>query len=45
LKCRQTGSAGSVDRLMKKIGSFMTDITDEFKVVVVDAIRALVRRI
>jgi coatomer protein complex subunit gamma len=28
----KTGSAGSVDRLMKKIGTFMNDITDEFKV-------------
>jgi coatomer protein complex subunit gamma len=37
----KTGSAASVERLMKQITSFMSEITDEFKVVVVDAIRAL----
>ncbi len=37
----KTGSAASVERLMKQISSFMSEITDEFKVVVVDAIRAL----
>lgn len=37
----KTGSESSVDRLMKQIGSFMSDIADEFKVIVVDAIRAL----
>jgi hypothetical protein len=37
----KTGSEGSVDRLLKQIGNFMTDIADEFKIVVVEAIRAL----
>jgi hypothetical protein len=37
----KTGSEGSVDRLLKQIGTFMTDIADEFKIVVVEAIRAL----
>lgn len=37
----KTGNEASVDRLMKQISSFMTDITDEFKVIVVDAIRSL----
>ncbi len=31
----------SVDRLMKQISGFMSEITDEFKVIVVDAIRSL----
>jgi len=37
----KTGNEGSIDRLMKQISGFMSDISDEFKVVVVDAIRAL----
>ena len=37
----QTGTEASVDRLMKQISSFMHEITDEFKIVVVEAIRAL----
>ncbi|MQL84266.1 hypothetical protein Taro_016769 [Colocasia esculenta] len=37
----KTGNESSVDRLMKQITSFMSDIADEFKVVVVDAIRSL----
>ena len=37
----QTGNEASVDRLMKQISSFMADITDEFKIIVVDAIRSL----
>lgn len=37
----KTGSESSVDRLMKQISNFMSDISDEFKVVVVDAIRTL----
>ncbi|XP_064632835.1 coatomer subunit gamma-2-like [Lineus longissimus] len=37
----KTGSESSVDRLMKQISSFMSEISDEFKIVVVDAIRAL----
>ena len=37
----KTGSESSVDRLMKQISSFMSEIADEFKVMVVDAIRAL----
>ncbi|XP_063610262.1 coatomer subunit gamma-2-like [Penaeus indicus] len=37
----KTGSEGSVDRLMKSISSFLNDISDEFKIVVVEALRAL----
>jgi coatomer protein complex subunit gamma len=37
----KTGNEASVDRLMKQISSFMSDITDEFKIIVVDAIRSL----
>ncbi|KAI9318020.1 adaptin N terminal region-domain-containing protein [Dichotomocladium elegans] len=37
----KTGNEASVDRLMKQISSFMSEISDEFKVIVVDAIRAL----
>ncbi|GMM38573.1 coatomer subunit gamma [Saccharomycopsis crataegensis] len=37
----KTGSADTVDRLIKTISTFMNDISDEFKVVVIDAIRNL----
>uniref|UniRef100_A0A6I8SY26 Coatomer subunit gamma n=1 Tax=Xenopus tropicalis TaxID=8364 RepID=A0A6I8SY26_XENTR len=37
----KTGSESSIDRLMKQISSFMSEISDEFKVVVVQAINAL----
>lgn len=37
----KTGSEGSIERLMKSITGFMSDISDEFKVVLVDAIRLL----
>ena len=37
----KTGSESSVDRLMKQIGTFMSEISDEFKVVVVEAVRSL----
>lgn len=37
----KTGAESSVDRLMKQIASFVSEISDEFKVVVVQAIRAL----
>ena len=37
----KTGSEGSVDRLMKQISTFMNEIADEFKIVVVTAIRQL----
>lgn len=37
----KTGSEGSVDKLLKQIGGFMSDIGDDFKVVVVGAIRSL----
>jgi len=37
----KTGNEASVDRLMKQIESFMSEISDEFKVVVVEAIRTL----
>lgn len=36
-----TGAESSVDRLMKQISTFMGDIADEFKIVVVDAIKNL----
>ncbi|XP_013408926.1 coatomer subunit gamma-2-like, partial [Lingula anatina] len=36
-----TGSESSVDRLMKQISTFMSEISDEFKIVVVEAIRSL----
>lgn len=37
----KTGNENSVDRLMKQISSFMSEISDEFKIVVVTAIRSL----
>ncbi|KAJ3306240.1 Coatomer subunit gamma-2 [Kappamyces sp. JEL0829] len=37
----KTGNEQSVDRLMKQISGFMSDISDDFKVIVVDAIRTL----
>ncbi|KAH0543048.1 hypothetical protein FGG08_002561 [Glutinoglossum americanum] len=37
----KTGSEASVDRLMKQISGFMADITDEFKITIVEAIRTL----
>lgn len=37
----KTGSEASVDRLMKQISCFMNEIADEFKIVVVTAIREL----
>uniref|UniRef100_A0A1B6DU23 Coatomer subunit gamma n=3 Tax=Clastoptera arizonana TaxID=38151 RepID=A0A1B6DU23_9HEMI len=37
----KTGAESSVDRLMKQIATFVSEISDEFKIVVVQAIRAL----
>lgn len=37
----KTGNESSVDRLMKQITTFMSDISDEFKIVVIEAIRSL----
>lgn len=37
----KTGNEASVDRLMKQIASFMSEITDEFKITIVEAIRTL----
>ncbi|KAI0999402.1 putative coatomer subunit gamma [Podosphaera aphanis] len=37
----KTGNESSVDRLMKQISGFMADITDEFKITIVEAIRIL----
>ncbi|KAH7294192.1 hypothetical protein KP509_28G060100 [Ceratopteris richardii] len=37
----KTSNESSVDRLMKQITNFMSDIADEFKIVVVEAIRSL----
>ena len=34
----KTGTEGSVDRLMKSISSFLSDISDEFKIFVVEVI-------
>ncbi|XP_037299870.1 coatomer subunit gamma-2 [Manduca sexta] len=36
-----TGAESSIDRLMKQISSFMSEISDEFKIVVVRAIKRL----
>ncbi|KAF9567853.1 coatomer subunit gamma [Agrocybe pediades] len=37
----KTGNEASVDRLIKQITGFMSEISDEFKVIIVDAIRSL----
>ncbi|KFA69789.1 hypothetical protein S40285_02451 [Stachybotrys chlorohalonatus IBT 40285] len=37
----KTGTEASVDRLMKQISGFMSEITDEFKITIVEAIRTL----
>lgn len=37
----KTGNESSIDRLLKQIGGFMSELADEFKVVVVEAIKAL----
>lgn len=37
----KTGNEASVDRLIKQISGFMSEISDEFKVIVVDAVRSL----
>jgi len=37
----KTGNESSLERLLKQIGSFMSDIADDFKIVVVEAIRTL----
>lgn len=37
----KTGNEASVDRLMKTISGFMSEITDEFKITIVEAIRTL----
>eukprot|EP00793_Prasinoderma_coloniale_P003362 PRCOL_00005997-RA len=37
----KTGNESSVDRLLKQITNFMSDIQDEFKIVVVEAVREL----
>lgn len=37
----KTGNESSVERLMKQIASFMSEISDEFKIVVVGSTRAL----
>eukprot|EP01112_Ceratiomyxa_fruticulosa_P000143 TRINITY_DN10163_c0_g1_i1.p1 TRINITY_DN10163_c0_g1~~TRINITY_DN10163_c0_g1_i1.p1 ORF type:complete len:464 (-),score=84.26 TRINITY_DN10163_c0_g1_i1:462-1853(-) len=37
----KTGNESSIERLMKQINNFMSDISDEFKVVVVEAILSL----
>ena len=37
----KTGNEGSVDRLLKQITGYVSEISDEFKVIVVDAVRSL----
>ena len=37
----KTGNEAGVDRLMKQISGFMSEITDEFKITIVEAIRTL----
>lgn len=37
----KTGTEASIDRLMKQISGFMSEITDEFKIIVIDAVRTL----
>ncbi|CAO4374276.1 unnamed protein product [Caenorhabditis nigoni] len=40
----KTGAESSVERLMQQISGFVNEISDEFKIVVVDAIRSLCSR-
>lgn len=40
----KTGAESSVDRLMKQISTFVSEISDEFKIVVIEAIRSLCLR-
>ncbi|XP_060078948.1 coatomer subunit gamma-2-like [Ylistrum balloti] len=40
----KTGSESSIDRLMKQISSFMNEISDEFKIVVIQAIQSLCQK-
>lgn len=37
----KTGNESGIDRLMKQIATFMSEISDEFKIVVVEAIQSL----
>jgi len=37
----KTGNESSIDRLMKQINTFMNEISDEFKIIIVKAIREL----
>ena len=40
----KTGAESSVDRLIKQIATFVSEISDEFKIVVVQAIRSLCQK-
>ncbi|VDD86241.1 unnamed protein product [Enterobius vermicularis] len=40
----KTGAESSVERLMKQISTFVSEISDEFKIVVIEAIRSLCSR-
>ncbi|KAL3081671.1 hypothetical protein niasHS_013021 [Heterodera schachtii] len=40
----KTGAEASVERLMKQIGTFVSEISDELKIVVIEAIRSLCHR-
>ncbi|OLL24229.1 putative coatomer subunit gamma [Neolecta irregularis DAH-3] len=37
----KTGTSSSVDRLMKTLATFMSDLSDEFRIIVISAIRSL----
>lgn len=37
----KTGSENSIDRLLKQISTYMNDIQDEFKIIVIEAMRTL----
>ncbi|KAJ1724732.1 coatomer subunit gamma [Coemansia erecta] len=40
----KTGNEASVDRLMKQMQGFMAEISDEFKIIVAEAVRSLCRK-
>ncbi|CAF5168349.1 unnamed protein product, partial [Rotaria sp. Silwood1] len=40
----KTGNEADVDRLMKQISSFLSEISDQFKTVVVDVIKSLCQK-
>ncbi|KAJ1663361.1 coatomer subunit gamma [Coemansia sp. RSA 1813] len=40
----KTGNEASVDRLMKQMQGFMAEISDEFKIIIAEAVRSLCRK-